>query len=481
MSIVERGRAEQAEIPRLENRLAIHSAQVRYLSETLADIEASNAWAVASYLARWRRRFLPDGSRRNNWFRIALRGLRLWRREGLRALLRRLYGRLRRRAAAPASEEKQDRLRPTAKANAEGLRIVFIGSSAPCEAQSMRYRAHNVLEALALLGVQGIFLAQEQIPSHLDSLLSHDLIVLVRLPQNHYTRMATEAARRRGVPVAFDIDDYLFEPWVMPYIEVFQRMPRAVALRILDTMGASLLDCDYFIGSTSYLAEKAASLGKPSFTLPNGLNALQLDLARQALRQRQERPRDGLTRLGYFSGTHTHQADFRVVYPALMDVLRHHREARLVIVGDLDVGEFPGLTLHAEQIEILPLRPWTQLPEILAAIDINLIPLDATPFNEGKSNLKYFEAGLLKVPSIASPTCIHRQSIVDGHNGLLAATTAEWRDALEELLGDAERRATLGQNAFEHVLRTYAPLATATEALAVYRHILQHHRAKRAA
>lgn len=485
MASVERA---QAEIQRLANRLALQTAMRHHLAETLAAMEASNAWALARRLSQWRRRLLPEGSRRQNWFRVALRYLRLGRREGVAALLRyfvgKACGRFRRLAAGGQvlpSAESVERLRLAAKPKADAFRVAFLGSSVAGEAQSLRYRAHNVLEALSLIGVQGMFVAQEEVPDNLTEILAHDLIVLVRLPQSAVTRLVIDAAHRIGRPVVFDIDDYLFDPWVMPYVEAFRELPRATALHILDSVSASLLACDYFIGSTPYLAEKAAALGKASFVIPNGVNATQLDLAGRALRQREERPCEEVVRLGYFSGTRTHQADFRLIYPVLMNILRQHRQARLVMVGDLDVGEFPGLLLHAEQIENLPLRPWTELPEVMATIDINLIPLELTPFNEGKSNLKYFESGLLKVPSIASPTQIHRQSIDHGHNGLLAATPHEWHDSLTELLLDPERRTRLGDNAFEHVLRTYVPLATATEAVEVYRQILHLHRNQRAA
>ncbi|HEY7152476.1 MAG TPA: glycosyltransferase, partial [Gemmataceae bacterium] len=207
----------------------------------------------------------------------------------------------------------------------------------------------------------------------------------------------------------------------------------------------------------------------------NGLNAAQLELARLALEQRNARPRDNIIRLGYFSGTRTHQADFRIVYPALMDLLREQRNVRLMIVGDLDIGEFPGLVPFLDQMEILPLRHWRELPAVMAGVDINLIPLELTPFNEGKSNLKYYEAGLLQVPSIASPTRINRDNIMHGHNGLLAQTPEEWHNALKDLVSDAERRQRMGRHALQHVLRNYVPRAIAAEAVDVYRQILHSH------
>lgn len=359
------------------------------------------------------------------------------------------------------------------------FRVAFLGLGAACEAQSLRYRAHNVIEALAPVGVEGAFFSLEEAPANLSAILCHDLIVLVRLKYDPVTARLIASARRLGLPIVYDIDDYLFGPWILPYVESFRAVPRIDALRILDEYAACLHACDYFTGSTSYLAEKAASLGKKGFVIHNGLNATQLQRARRALEQRSARVADPIVRLGYFSGTRTHQADFRVVYPALIALLRQHRKVRLVIVGDLDLGEFPGLAPYIEDIETIPLLHWSELPATIAAIDINLIPLEATPFNEGKSNLKYYEAGLLQVPSIASPTRIHRESIAHGHNGLLARTAEEWYDGLEMLIADAALRRQMGHNAFEHVLQTYTPSATAAEAAEVYRQILRIHRGQR--
>jgi glycosyltransferase involved in cell wall biosynthesis len=288
--------------------------------------------------------------------------------------------------------------------------------------------------------------------------------------------MVMASARRLGLPIVFDIDDYLFDPWVLPYIEAFRCFQTLDALRIFEGFGACLQECGYFTGSTSFLAEKAGLWGKKSFSLHNGLNASQLQLACLALEQRGNRLPDGRVRIGYFSGTRTHQGDFRIVYPALMALLRERPEARLVIVGALDLGELPGLTPYAGQMEILPLRHWSELPATMASVDVNLIPLEPTPFNEGKSNLKYFEAGLVKVPSIASPTRINRENIRHEHNGMLARTTEEWYDCLNDLISSSERRERMGQNAMEHVLRKYSPPATAREAVEVYRQILHHHR-----
>ena len=49
--------------------------------------------------------------------------------------------------------------------------------------------------------------------------------------------------------------------------------------------------------------------------------------------------------------------------------------------------------------------PWRKLPEIQVQFDINLAPLEIdNPFGQSKSEIKYVEAALLRVPTIASPS-----------------------------------------------------------------------------
>jgi glycosyltransferase involved in cell wall biosynthesis len=490
MDSIEQTRDERGAARRLTARFATLWAEQRRLAERLAAIESSTTWKVARRLAQWRRRLAPEGSRRQTCFHLCLRGLCLWRREGIKAVSRRIAGKLLRRPAEPAvgaideaapAQTSARFFRGPARAGAlpapEGskFRVVYVGSGSVGEAASMRYRAHHLVEALALVGVESTFVSLEEVPAKLPTVLSHDLIVLIRMIYNDTSAALIESARQQGLPIVYDIDDYIFDPWVMPYVEALHTMSQTDALCLMDALGACLDQCDYFTGSTSYLAEQAAALGKKSFVIRNGLNAAQLLLSRLARKQRNARPRDPYTRIGYFSGSRTHQADFRIVYPALMSLLREESNVRLAIVGHLDVGRFPGLALFMDQIETLPVRHWSELPAVIAGVDINLIPLELTPFNEGKSNLKYYEAALLQAPSIASPTRINRDNITHGHNGLLARTPKEWHDALKDLVSDAERRQRMGRHAFQHVLRNYVPRAVAAEAVEVYRQILHSH------
>ncbi len=474
MDSLEQERDERGAAERMTARFAELWAEQRRLAEQWADIESSTAWALAQRLARWRRCLAPEGSRREAILRWILHSPRSWGREKKGTPTR-----------SVSDGKRQPSLRhrvcvcPAPVPQGDKLRVVYVGSRCSIDAATMRYRAHNLIEALNRAGHEGTFVPLEEIPAQLPTILSHDLVVIVRRIRNDATTAVIGAARRRGLPIVYDADDYIFDPWILPYVEAFHTtMNQAKALRFMDDVGACLDLCDYFTGSTAYLAERAAALGKDGFVIRNGLNSAQLSLSRLAVEQRNLR-RGSETRIGYFSGTRSHQADFRVVYPAVMRILAERREVRLAIAGHLDVAAFPGLAPFLDQIEILPTCHWSELPAVIARVDINVIPLELTPFNEGKSNLKYYEAGLVEVPSIASPTRILRDSITHGHNGLLARTPEEWYDGLMELIVRPDWRRQLGQNALEHALRNYAPDAVGSEAGAVYRQILDLHRTRR--
>lgn len=50
-------------------------------------------------------------------------------------------------------------------------------------------------------------------------------------------------------------------------------------------------------------------------------------------------PRDGRFRIGYFSGSITHNDDFELVLPALARVMQERPEVTLCIVGELTIPD----------------------------------------------------------------------------------------------------------------------------------------------
>lgn len=73
-----------------------------------------------------------------------------------------------------------------------------------------------------------------------------------------------------------------------------------------------------------------------------------------------------------------------------------------------------------------PFVDWKKLPSLIAEVDINLAPLEQSIFNEAKSENKWVEAALVKVPTVASNVGAFQRMIVSGETGILCDTEEEW-------------------------------------------------------
>jgi len=92
----------------------------------------------------------------------------------------------------------------------------------------------------------------------------------------------------------------------------------------------------------------------------------------------------------------------------------------------------------------------------LGEIDINLAPLElGNPFCEGKSELKFFEAALAGVPTVASATETYAAAVEDGVSGFVARDAVEWRNALEFLVTSESLRKAMGKAAKAVALARY--------------------------
>jgi glycosyltransferase involved in cell wall biosynthesis len=86
----------------------------------------------------------------------------------------------------------------------------------------------------------------------------------------------------------------------------------------------------------------------------------------------------------------------------------------------------------------------------MAHCDVAIAPLADVPFNRYKSQVKYLEAGLLRLPFVASPT-VYANYVIPGRTGLIADDQQEWQEALTALVGNPQLRRDMGEAAAEHV------------------------------
>jgi hypothetical protein len=448
--------------------------------DRLRAIEASTFWAVSFPLRRGLERFpwlrrLGRGTLKLVWWTATFKLFRKLRERAKDAAALTPLPLTPRAPAAPAGAAQAPapaaaaapRLAPAGEAG--GPRLLFVSGEAHTPGHF--YRVVRLAQAAARGGASVSVVKVEELAGRLHEVGRADLVFIWRATWNSDLGALVAAARERGAPVVFDIDDLAFDP----------SLARAEIIDGIRSQGFSeegtaahfsrtremLAHADICTAPTLFLGDRIRECGKPAFLLPNTFDEEVLQRSRLAVRRRRALSSDGLVRIGYATGSKTHQADFAQCAEAVADVLRTHPQARLVLFGwgevpaetqVLNIAEFPAFAGLEGQIEWRRMVPLADLPDELARFDICIAPLETgNVFCEAKSELKYFEAALVDVPTVASPTEPYRLAIRHGETGFLAGDAAAWREALSRLVEDAGLRRRIAAAALHDALESFGP------------------------
>jgi glycosyltransferase involved in cell wall biosynthesis/SAM-dependent methyltransferase len=332
-----------------------------------------------------------------------------------------------------------------------------------------RYRVIRPAMAAESLGARTSWMRVEEIAARMGEIDAADALVIWRAPWDERIATAVNAARRNGAKVVFDLDDLMIAP-ELARLEIIdgirtQNLTEAAVGEHYERVGQTMAAADLCLATTEELAQHMRRMGMPTVVLPNGVDHATIAASRLAARRRAAAPHDSLVRIGYACGSRTHQRDFAVCAEAVAAVLRDRPESRLVAfraadgsLPCLDIDEFPALHGLENRIEWRNFVPLERLSEEISRFDINLAPLEiGNPFCEAKSELKFFEAALVDVPTIASPTGPFRRAVRHGETGFLAETAAEWREALLQLVDDVPLRRRVAKAARREAMWRFGP------------------------
>jgi glycosyltransferase involved in cell wall biosynthesis len=227
---------------------------------------------------------------------------------------------------------------------------------------------------------------------------------------------------------------------------------------------------DALILSTDYLANLAqAATQRPAFTLHNAVSAEMQQHAHQALYK--PHPPDDLVRIGYFSGhARVHDEDFATLGAVLAQLLSIHPQLIITLVGEVTLP--PELTAFTQRIERRPAVDWRLLPSEIARVSINIAPLVENPQRRSKSGIKYLEAALVGIPTVAIALEPYQTVIEPGVTGLLAGSPTEWFQALDTLITSPELHRQIGNAARQHVLTQHTTAVRAARLAEVVQAIM---------
>ena len=314
--------------------------------------------------------------------------------------------------------------------------------------QCTRYRVLNKAEQLRKHGfaVKVVNLSDFQLSMAQNA--SH--IIIYRSPISPELLRLCHLAKDYGKPVFFDIDDLVFDTVYtdqLSYTQGLNPVEKGNYDAGVRNYGYMLENCDGAITSTNQLQEELKKYQSTVLLNRNLASDELISISSQFLKDYSQV--SDVVKIGYFSGSISHNENFELIKPAIKQLLKKYSNVQLHIVGILDIPK--DMKPFGNQIVTHDYVDWDKLPALISEVDINLAPLVDSIFNRAKSEIKWIEAALVKVPTVASKIGAFSDEVVDGETGLLA-TDDEWFDKLESLVLSLELRQKLAESAYRAVL-----------------------------
>lgn len=390
----------------------------------------------------------------------------------------------RRAVPPPASradyEGKSTLGRPSTSQPAANLDALFIDGTNGTS--STPYRVFRIANGLAQEGWNVRCAKGEDLLTLMQEDLRPRFAIFHRAPYWSPFIEAVEKFRAAGSTIVFDIDDLVFDESVIPFIDGYRHLPddqKRAFLNGVQAYRTFILNADICTSPTGFLVDEMRKLGVPTYRVPNAISTENIRLFESINYQRKGRP--GPFVIGYYSGTKTHQADFAVAAPALIEFMKSNDDAVFRIVGEFDLNDWPELEnwqyIHRAgdipRVTRVGLMPHDVMIRDQFNCDVILAPLEiGNPFCEAKSELKFFEASLAKVPVIASATRTFTEASDQGRLAHLAVTTEDWLNAFRTVHGDYSPALQRAHVAHDHVKYFYSQRYAANAALDAYEDFL---------
>lgn len=339
--------------------------------------------------------------------------------------------------------------------NSEKAKNAYIFISSTPATRSHIYRVKNPVDALIKDGQQAFWSTPEGILPCVSLLTTAKRVIIHRCEWSDALVRIIQVCRDNDVLVSYDIDDLIIDRNVIEagHIDFITRQSpqeKQAWLTKADSYYRALALCDEVLCSTPALAQHIQRMGHFCTVVPNGFSP-ETQLISEHWRQYVEQRSRPSKRIGYASGTPTHDADFATIVRPLGLWLRKNPDWTFTAIGYLQLDALREM-VPEKQIESRPLVQHCNLPYELSRLDINLVPLQRNPFCDAKSPLKWFEAALCGTPSIVAGNSTYRRifSAADTCVGLLADKEGDWTAHMNTLTASDEARKQIANAAREH-------------------------------
>jgi glycosyltransferase involved in cell wall biosynthesis len=299
----------------------------------------------------------------------------------------------------------------------------------------------------------------------LDLVKRYRLFIFYRCPYTDTVGEFIELAKKYHKHVLFDMDDLLIDESYTRTIDYIKTLPQSEQDIYYDgirLMQKTLKLCEGAITTTEAMAAELKKFVPEAYINRNLASDRMVQLSEEAYLKRQMEEPHNTIDIGYFSGNITHDQDFELILPAITKLMESYANVRLCLAGEITLPE--KLKQYEERVVINKLVNWEKLPELIASVDINIAPLVDTLFNRAKSENKWVEAALVRVPTVASDTGAFARMIQDGKTGILCENTeSAWFVGMESLVKDINYRKQIAQNAYQYVIENCTTIVKSAE------------------
>ena len=325
--------------------------------------------------------------------------------------------------------------------------ILFINGC--CLPHPQRYRVTHQIEQLESYGISCDRIDYEKLDICLVRYFRG--FVFYRCPITPTVEEFIKLAKENNKTVFYDIDDLVFDlehTKMIKFLDSMSEDERTLYNDGVVRMGKTLDLCEYGIASTERLQIEMEKHLNEVYVNRNVMSEEMVKYSQEALTKVVKD--DDKIVIGYLSGSITHNDDFKLIMPSIINVLKKYNNVYLEIVGLLDLPDEMKDVEH--KVITAPFMDYRELPQLIRSIDINLAPLEDTIFNEAKSENKWTEAALVKIPTIASNVGAFKSQVVNEKTGLLCNDSADWDKYLKFLIEDKLFREEIGLNAYNEVM-----------------------------
>ena len=225
-----------------------------------------------------------------------------------------------------------------------------------------RYRVQHQIEQLKANNIdcdESFYLTLD-----INQVRNYRVFIIFRCPYTEEIGKFIKLAKKLNKTVIYDIDDLVIDRKytdTIKYLDTMSEEERIGYDQGVDNMQKVLKMCDAVITTTERLAKELQNYSPKVFINRNTASEKMLELSEKAYREvRKSKAESQVVKLGYFSGSITHNDDFILILPAIAKLMKKYAFIELHIVGLLDIPE--DLEEFSERIIAHPFVNGEKLP-----------------------------------------------------------------------------------------------------------------------